>query len=79
MGNERGCSENAKRIIAEQRHWAGDVSIAEEDVDEEEEDGEAWQRGQNFVAVGSVKHAIATLDLRVISVPKAKKKPKKKK
>ena len=35
--------------------------------------------GQNFVAVGSVKHAIATLDLRVISVPKAKKKPKKKK
>jgi hypothetical protein len=43
-----------------------------------EEDEEAWQRGQDFVAVGSVKPAIATLDLHVISVPKAKKKPKKK-
>ena len=42
------------------------------------EEEEAWQRGQNFVAVGSVKPAIATLDLHVISVPKAKKKPKKK-
>ena len=30
------------------------------------------------VAVGSVKPAIATLDLHVISVPKAKKTPKKK-
>jgi hypothetical protein len=53
------------------------VSIAEE-VDEEIEDKEAWQRGQNFVTVGSVKPAIATLALHVISVPKAKKKPKKK-
>jgi hypothetical protein len=43
-----------------------------------EEDEEAWQRAQNFAAVGSVKPAIATLDLHVISVPKAKKKPKKK-
>ena len=57
---------------------------AEEEVDEEEEeeqeeeDGEAWQRGHDFVAVGSVKPAIATLDLHVISVPKAKKKQKKK-
>lgn len=50
----------------------------EEEVDEEEEDEEAWQRGQNFVAVGSVKPTIATLDLHVISVPKAKKKSKKK-
>jgi hypothetical protein len=64
--------------MAEQLHSAGDVSIAEEG-DEEEEDEEAWQRGQNFVAVGSVKPVIATLDLDVISVPKAKKKPKKKK
>jgi hypothetical protein len=77
MGNERRRSENARRIIAEQRHWAGDVSIAEEEVDEEEEDEETWQRGQNFVAVGSVKPVIATLDLHVIPVPK-KKKPKKK-
>ena len=38
-----------------------------------------YLRGQNFVAVGSVKPVIATLDLHVISVPKAKKKPKKKK
>jgi hypothetical protein len=44
----------------------------------EEEDEEAWQRGENFVAVGSVKPAIATLVLRVISVAKAKKKPKRK-
>ena len=36
-----------------------------------------WKRG-HFVAVGSVKPAIAALDLHVISVPKAKKKPKKK-
>jgi hypothetical protein len=50
-----------------------------EEGDEEEEDEEAWQRAQNFVAVGSVKPVIATLDLDVISVPKAKKKPKKKK
>ena len=50
----------------------------EEEEQEEEEDEEAWQRGQNFVAVGSVKPAIATLDVHVISVPKAKKKPKKK-
>jgi hypothetical protein len=78
MGNERRRSENARRIMAEQLHSAGDVSIAEEG-DEEEEDEEAWQRGQNFVAVGSVKPVIATLDLDVISVPKAKKKPKKKK
>jgi hypothetical protein len=42
-----------------------------------EEDEEVW-RGQNFVAVGSVKPAIATLYLHVISVPKAKKKAKKK-
>ena len=42
------------------------------------EEEEAGQRGQNFVAVGSVKPAIATLDVHVISVPKAKKKPKKK-
>jgi hypothetical protein len=51
----------------------------QQEVDEEEEYEEAWQRGQNFVTVGSVKPAIATLDLHVISVPKAKKKPKKKK
>ncbi|MGD0689935.1 MAG: hypothetical protein ABSA50_09220 [Candidatus Bathyarchaeia archaeon] len=51
------------------------MSIAE--VHEEEEDEESWQRGQNFVAVGSVKPVIATLDLHVIPVPK-KKKPKKK-
>ena len=42
-----------------------------------EEDEKVW-RGQNFVAVGSVKPAIATLYLHVISVPKAKKKAKKK-
>ena len=42
------------------------------------EEEEAWQREQNFVAVGSVKPAIVTLDVHVISVPKAKKKPKKK-
>jgi hypothetical protein len=53
--------------------------LAEEEGDEKEEDEEAWQRGPNFVAVGSVKPAIATLDVRVISVPKAKKKTKKKK
>ena len=47
-------------------------------VDEEEEDEEARHRGQNLVTVGSVKPAIATLDLHVISVPKAKKKQKKK-
>jgi len=55
--------------------------LAEEDEDEEEEqeeEDEAWQRGHDFVAVGSVKPAIATLDVHVISVPKAKKKPKKK-
>jgi hypothetical protein len=50
----------------------------EEEEEEDEEDEEAWQRGQNLVAVGSVKPAIATLDVHVISVPKAKKKPKKK-
>jgi hypothetical protein len=50
----------------------------EEDEEEEEEDEEAWQRGQNFVAVGSVKPAVVTLDVHVISVPKAKKKTKKK-
>jgi len=50
----------------------------EEEEEEDEEDEEAWQRGQNFVAVGSVKPAIATLDLHVISVPKSKKKTKKK-
>jgi hypothetical protein len=53
------------------------VQLAE--INEEEEDEEAMQRGQNFVAVGSVKPAMATLDLHVISVPKAKKKTKKKK
>ena len=46
--------------------------------EEEEEDKIALQRGRNFMVVGSVKPAIATLDLHVISVPKAKKKPKKK-
>jgi hypothetical protein len=46
--------------------------------DEEEEDEEGWQRGQNFIVVGSIKAAIATLHLHVISVPKAKKKTKKK-
>ena len=50
----------------------------EEDEEEDEEEEEAWQRGQNFVAVGSVKPAIVTLDVHVISVPKAKKKTKKK-
>jgi len=55
--------------------------FAEEEVDEdgeEEEDEQAWQRGHNFVAVGSVKPAIATSYLHVISVPKAKKKNPKK-
>ena len=50
----------------------------EEEEEEDEEDEEAWQRGQDFVAVGSVEPAIATLDVHVISVPKAKKKTKKK-
>ena len=50
----------------------------EEGEEEDEEDEEAWQRGQNFVAVGSVKPAVVTLDVHVISVPKAKKKTKKK-
>ncbi len=49
-----------------------------EEVDKEEEDEEVWQRGQNFVVVGRVKPAIATLYLHVMSVPKAKKKTKKK-
>jgi hypothetical protein len=49
------------------------------EVDEEEKDEEGMQRGEDFVAVGSVKPAIVTLDLLVISVPKAKKKAKKKK
>jgi len=66
-----------KRIIAEQRHWVGDVQLAEEEVDQEEEDEEACQRGQNLATVGSVKPAITTLDLHVIFVPKAKKKAKK--
>jgi hypothetical protein len=56
--------------------------LAEEDDDEgeeeDEEDEEAWQRGQDFVTVASVKPAIVTLDVHVISVPKAKKKTKKK-
>jgi len=43
-----------------------------------EEVAKAWQRG-HFVAVGSVKPAIAASGLPVISVPKAKKKTKKKK
>jgi hypothetical protein len=47
-----------------------------EEADEEEEDEEVWQRGQNFVVVGSVKPTTATY-LHVISVPKAKKKAKK--
>jgi len=50
----------------------------EEEEEEDEEDEEAWQRGQDFVAVESVKPAIVTLDVHVISVPKAKKKTKKK-
>ena len=45
MRNERRRNEDARRIIAEQRHW-GDVQLAE--VDEDEEDKEAMQRGQNF-------------------------------
>jgi len=79
MSNERRRSENSKRIIAEQRHWAAMCQLAEEGVDEEEEDEETWQRGQNFVTVGSVKPVVGTLGLHVISVAKAKKKPKKKK
>ena len=50
----------------------------EEEEEQEEEDEEGWQRGQDFVTVGSVKPAITTLDLHVISMPKAKKKTKKK-
>ena len=50
----------------------------EEEEEQEEEDEEAWQHGQDFVPVGSVEPAIATLHLHAISVPKAKKKPKKK-
>ena len=50
----------------------------EEGEEEDEEDEEAWQRGQDFVAVGSVKPAMGTLDVHVISVPKAKKKARKK-
>jgi hypothetical protein len=50
----------------------------EEGEEEDEEDEEAWQRGQNFATVGSVKPATVTLDVHVISVPKAKKKTKKK-
>ena len=48
-----------------------------EEVDEEEEDEELCQRGWNLVTVGSVKPTIGTLDLDVITVPKAKKKAKK--
>jgi rubrerythrin len=77
MGNERRRTENSKRIIAEQRHWAAMCQLAEE-VDEEEEDEETWQRGHGFVAVESVKPVVGTLRLHVISVPKAKKKQKKK-
>ena len=51
----------------------------EEGEEEDEEDEEAWQRGQDFVTVGSVKPVIVTLDVHVISVPKAKKKTKKRK
>jgi hypothetical protein len=51
----------------------------EEEEDQEEEDEEGWQRGQDFATVGSVKPAIATLDLHVTSMPKAKKKKKVKK
>jgi len=47
------------------------------EADEEEEDEEVWQRGQNFVVVGRVKPTRDTLYLHVISVPKAKKKAKK--
>jgi hypothetical protein len=47
-----------------------------EEADEEEEDEEVWQRGQNFVVVGSAKPTTATY-LHVISVPKAKKKSSK--
>jgi len=78
MSNERRRSENSKRIIAEQRQWAAICQLAEEE-DEEEEDEEAWQRGNDLVAVGSVKPVVGTLGLHVISVAKAKKKPKKKK
>jgi hypothetical protein len=76
MGNERRRSENAKL-----NSGAGRVmcQLAEEGVDEEEEDEETWQRGNDFVAVGSVKPVVGTLGLHVISVAKAKKKPKKKK
>jgi len=58
---------------------AAEEEDEEEEEEQEEEDEEAWQRGHDFVAVGSVKPAIATLDLHVISVPKSKKrKPKRK-
>ena len=49
-----------------------------EEVREEEENEKAWWRDRTFVAVGSVKPVIAALNLHVISVPKAKKKTKKK-
>ena len=62
------CLYQKRPIHMSERH--GSLQLNEEE--------EAWQRGQNFVAVGSVKPAIATLDVHVISVPKAKKKPKKK-
>jgi hypothetical protein len=56
---------------------SSDVQLAE--AHESEKNQEAIQPRQDFVAVGSVKPASATIYLLVISVPKAKKKAKKKK
>jgi len=77
---EWGTSEDVAktRSVSELNSGTGRaVCLMAEEVDEEEEDEETCQRG-HFVAVGSVKPVIPTLDLHVISVPKAKKKPKKK-
>jgi hypothetical protein len=73
LGNERRRSEKAKLNSSTDQ---ATYQLAEE-VDEEEEDEKVWQSGQNFVAVESVKPAMATLYLHVMSVPKAKKKAKK--
>ncbi len=78
----RTCSSSAhtrKNRIQICSHWLGGNKKWLTLFRAEQEDEEAWQLGQNFVAVGSVKPAIATLALHVISVPKAKKKAKKKK
>ena len=75
MGNERRRSENANRIIAEHRYWAGGVSIGRRRSRRRGRRGGRRRgslAGQNFVAVGSVIPAIVTLDLHVISVPKSK-------